>query len=133
MSNKWRHLLAIELGLLKLNKVSNVTLLPETPQPEKTKSRPKRLRALFSKYDHLFHGVGKVPDYKVHLHIDKTVQPTIQKARRIPFTMRAKLSDELRRLKSLDIIESVTGRTSLVSPVVCFPQAQQPRPNPSLC
>ena len=122
---------AIELGLLKLNKFSNVTSLPETPLPEKTaptstRSRPKRLRALFSKYVHLFHGVGKVPDYKVHLHIDKTVQPTIQKARRIPFTMGTKLSDELRRLESLDIIESVTGPTSWVSPVVCFPKPNNP-------
>ncbi len=90
---------AIDLGLLKLNKVSNVTCTsqPEIPLPEKnvptnTKSRPKRLRALFSKYNHLFQGIGKVPDYKVHLHIDKTVPPTIQKARRIPFTMRTKLS-----------------------------------------
>ena len=121
----------IELGLLKLNKVSNATSLPETPQPEKTaptstKSRPKRLKALFSKYDHLFHGVGKVPDYKVHLHTDKTVQPTIQKARRIPFTMKAKLSDELRRLESLDIIESLTGPTSWVSAVVCFPKPNNP-------
>ena len=44
----------------------------------------------------LFQGIRKIPDYKVHLHIDKTVQPTIQKARRIPFTMRDKLSKELR-------------------------------------
>ncbi|CAB4044201.1 Hypothetical predicted protein, partial [Paramuricea clavata] len=122
---------AIDLGLLKLNKIAFVTSQPETHQPKKnapanTKSRPKRLRTLFSKYDHLFQGIGKVPDYKVHLHIDKTVQPTIQKARRIPFTMRTKLSEELRRLESLDIIESVTGPTSWVSPIVCFPKPNNP-------
>jgi hypothetical protein len=122
---------AIDLGLLKLNKISIVTSQPETHQPKKhaptnTKSRPKRLRALFSKYDHLFQGIGKVSDYKVHLHIDKTAQPTIQKARRIPFTMRTKLSQELRRLESLDIIESVTGPTSWVSPIVCFPKPNNP-------
>ena len=42
---------AIDLGLLKLNKISIVTSQPETHQPKKnaptnTKSRPKRLRAL---------------------------------------------------------------------------------------
>ena len=122
---------AIDLGILKLNRVSNVTSQPKTPTTPSnnvpnTKSRPKRLRSLFSKYDHLFQGIGKIPDYKVHLHIDKTVQPTIQKPRRIPFTMREKLSQELRRLESLDIIESVTGPTSWVSPVVCFPKPNNP-------
>ena len=34
---------------------------------------PKRLRSLFSRYDNLFQGSGKIPDYKVYLHIDKTV------------------------------------------------------------
>jgi hypothetical protein len=115
---------AIDLGLLKLNKVSNVSCNsqpeippPEIPPPEKnvptnTKSRPKRLRALFSKYDHLFQGIGKVPDYKVHLHIDKTVPPTIQFI--------------LRRLESLDIIESITGPTSWASPIICFPKPNNP-------
>jgi hypothetical protein len=63
------------------------------------------LRALFAVNEYLFQGIGKVPDYKVHLHIDKTAQPTIQKARRISFTMRTKLSEELRRLESFDRIE----------------------------
>ena len=92
----------------------------------KTANHDLRWRSLFSMYDHLFQGIGKIPDYKVHLHIDKTVQPTIQKARRIPFTMRDKLSKELRRLESLDIIESVTGPTSWVSPIVCFPKPHNP-------
>ena len=122
---------AIDLGILKLNRVSNVISQPNTPKSPQntlsnTKSRPKRLRSLFSKYDHLFQGIGKIPDYKVHLHIDKTVQPTIQKARRIPFTMRSKLSKELRHLESLDIIETVTGPTSWVSPIVCSPKPNNP-------
>ena len=117
---------AIDLGILKLNRVSNVTSQPPQSTSSYTKSRSKKLRSLFSKCDNLFQGIGKIPDYKVHLHIDKTVQPTIQKARRIPFTMRDKLSKELRRLESLDIIESVTGPTSWVSPIVCFPKPHNP-------
>ena len=119
------------MGILKLNRVSNVTSQPKTPTIPShtlpnTKSRPKRLRSLFSKHHHLFQGIGKIPDDKVNLHIDKTVQPTIQKAHKIPFTMRDKLSQELHRLESLDIIESVTGPTSWVSPVACFPKPNNP-------
>ena len=40
--------------------------------------------------------------------------------------MRSKLSKELRRLESLDIIETVTGPTSWVSPIVCFPKPNNP-------
>ena len=48
---------AIDLGILKLNRVSNFTSQPNTPKSPRntlsnTKSRPKRLRSLFSKYDH---------------------------------------------------------------------------------
>ena len=47
---------AIDWGILKLNRVSNVTSQPNTPKSPRntlsnTKSRPKRLRSLFSKYD----------------------------------------------------------------------------------
>ena len=40
--------------------------------------------------------------------------------------MRSKLSKELRRLESLDIIETVTGPTSWVSPIVRFPKPHNP-------
>ena len=40
-----------------------------------------------------------------------------------PFTMRSKLSKELQHLESLDVIETVTGPTSWVSPIVCFPKS----------
>lgn len=126
---------AIDLGLLKLNNVSDDTSLPnqpptksdEKPTPNnKPKPKPKRLRSLFSKYDHLFQGVGKFKDYKVHLHIDQSVPPTVQQARKIPFAMRKKVSKELKRLESLDIIESVKGPTTWVSPIVCFPKPNNP-------
>ena len=40
--------------------------------------------------------------------------------------MRSKLSKELRHLESLDIIETVTGPTSWVSPIVCSPKPNNP-------
>lgn len=40
--------------------------------------------------------------------------------------MRKRLSKELKRLESLDIIESIKGPTTWVSPVVCFPKPNKP-------
>ena len=85
------------------------------------------MRSLFSKYDHLFQGIFQGTGIEKFIYIlIKLSRPTIQKARRIPFTMRDKLSKELRRLESLDIIESVTGPTFWVSPIVCFPKPHNP-------
>lgn len=79
---------AIDLELIKVNLVSKflreVSEQKNITHSSDTKKRPKRLGSLFSKYDHLFQGVGKLKDYKVHLHIDKSIPPTVQAARRVP-------------------------------------------------
>ena len=80
------------------------------------------LRALSSKYDNLFHEIGKSLINK-YIYTLTNCLTTIQKACRIPFTMRTKLSNEFKRLESLDIIESVTDPTSWVSPIVCIPKS----------
>jgi hypothetical protein len=43
--------------------------------------------------------------------------PVTQPHRRIPFHLRKKVEDELKRLEKLDIIEKVDGPTPWVSPI----------------
>jgi hypothetical protein len=45
------------------------------------------------------------------IHIDKNIVPVTQPHRRIPFHLRKKVEDELKRLEELDIIEKVDGPT----------------------
>lgn len=77
-------------------------------------------------YPDLFKGVGCLKDFQVHLHVDPQVQPVAQPHRRIPFSMRKPVEEELERLQSLDIIEKAEGPTPWVSPVVLVPKPHDP-------
>jgi hypothetical protein len=90
------------LGLITVN-IAAVTKKDETSEYQ-------------DRYPKLFAGVGKLKDYKAHIHIDPEVRPIAQPHRRIPFHLRQKVEKELERLQELDIIERVQGPTPWVSP-----------------
>ena len=70
------------------------------------------------KHPKVFQGIGKLKDYKLKLHIDETAIPVAQKVRRVPFSLRSKVTDKVNELLEMDIIERVDGPTTWVSPVV---------------
>ena len=55
--------------------------------------------------------------------MDESVEPDIQKTRRIPYGLRSKVEKKLAQLEELDIIERAKGPTSFVSPIVVVPKA----------
>ena len=55
--------------------------------------------------------------------MEKDVKPVVQKARRIPFSLRQKVEKKIEELEALNIIERADGPTSFVSPIVV------PKPN----
>ena len=70
----------------------------------------------------LFRGIGKLKGVEVKLHINPSVPPVAQPARRIPFHLRKKVEQELHKLEQQDIIERVEGPTPWVSPLVVIPK-----------
>ncbi len=78
--------------------------------------------ALIEKYAKIFDGIGELKGCTVKLHIDETVPPVAQPARKIPFHMRQKVSDALKKLESEGIIEKTNGPTPWVSPLVVIPK-----------
>jgi len=70
----------------------------------------------------LFKGVGKLKNFELTLHIDNDIPPKKQPIRRIPYHTKTKVSEELTRLKSLDIIEPVDGPTTWLNPIVVIPK-----------
>ena len=60
----------------------------------------------------VFQRTGKLKDCEVKLHIDKTVPPVAQSARKIPFHLRRKVSAELKELEQQGTIEKVEGPVS---------------------
>jgi hypothetical protein len=81
---------------------------------------------LVKQYEHLFQGVGKMRDVEIKLHIDPNVPPIAQPERRIPFHLRNKVAEELKRLEENDIVEDATGPTPWVSPIVAAPKPKNP-------
>ncbi|CAB4038802.1 Transposon Ty3-I Gag-Pol poly [Paramuricea clavata] len=74
------------------------------------------------KFPHLFHGIGKLHNFEAKLHVDSSVPPVAQPARRIPFHLRRKVSAALKQLEKDDIIEKVEGPTPWISPLVVIPK-----------
>jgi hypothetical protein len=110
---------ALALNLIKLT--INAT---ENQQPEVQEEN--KLKQLLDKYNDRYHGVGKLKDCQVHLHINETVTPSAQPHRRIPFHLRKGLEQELTRFEHEGIIEKVHGPTPWVSPLVVVPKPKNP-------
>ena len=86
-------------------------------------SKKKVTEKLLSKYHKVFEGVGKYKKDQVHLLINDKVSPVPQKAMRIPYKMREKVSNELEMLRQQDIIEDVKDEpTPWISPIVVVPK-----------
>ena len=68
-----------ELNVLQT--VQQVTSLPSQPEA-------KTPADLSEEYDDLFHGLGKLMNYRVKLHFDEDITPVAQPHRRVPFHVR---------------------------------------------
>ncbi|CAC5374989.1 unnamed protein product [Mytilus coruscus] len=95
------------------------------PQISRALNRNKH-ELLCEQYKDIFHGLGKLKDTQVKIHIDNTVKSIVQPHRRIPFHVRKQVEAELERLERLDIIERVHGPTPWVSPIVVAPKPKSP-------
>ena len=84
-----------------------------------------KIKSLKTKYNDIFTGVGKLKDVKVKLHIDNSVKSVAQPFRRTPFHVREQIKQQLQMDEDNDIIESSTGPTPWVSPVVVIPKKTQ--------
>jgi hypothetical protein len=112
---------AVELGVLKMcdspGEVNSVKIGRES---ESAKSHD--FDELRVKYSKCFEGVGKLKDFQLDLHIDESVKPVAQPLRRLPYSLRKGVEKKLQELLDLDIIESVQGPSSWVSPPVVVPK-----------
>ena len=112
---------SIDLNFLtvKVNNVKTKSTFTKLASQEKVSPR---LKPMVTKYDKVFHGVGKLTDVQVHLHINKEIKPVVQPTHRIPFAIRKKVESELLRLQKEDIIEPAKGPSLWISPIVAFPK-----------
>ena len=68
----------------------------------------KTLDEILSNYDEVFHDdLGTLEGVTAKLHVDTSASPLFHKARPVAFALRPKIEEELGRLQSLGVIESV--------------------------
>ena len=80
------------------------------------------VESLKAKFPGVFSGVGRLKNYQLKLHIDPQVTPVVQKMRRIPFSLKDKVTAKVNELLENDIIGRVEKPTTRISPVVVAPK-----------
>ncbi|MCG7879290.1 MAG: RNase H-like domain-containing protein, partial [Candidatus Thiodiazotropha endolucinida] len=104
------HKTATELGLLRIGVPEDIaTVNTETER-------------ILASYQDRFEGLGKLKDFELKLHVDESVKPVAQPARKIPFKMRSQVERKLKELEAQDVIERVQGPTPWVSALVPIPK-----------
>ena len=76
------------------------------------------MESLKAKFPGVFSGAGRLKNYQLKLHIDPQVTPVVQKMRRIPFSLKNKVTAKVNELLENGIIERAEGPTTWISPVV---------------
>ena len=111
----WKTSQALRL-LQTIQQVKDLSSKPDTKGPAN----------LIEEYDDLFHGLGKLKNYQVKLHIDEVVPPVAQPHRRVPFHVPKQLEEQLRRDEELGVMARIEGPTPWVSPIVVAPKPKSP-------
>ena len=62
---------------------------------------------LASRFPEAFRDFGKVIGYNHRPNVDTMVKPVTQKLRRLPLTLREQVSEELRHLEEIDVVEKI--------------------------
>ena len=83
---------------------------------------PVSTKRILRHHKSVFEGSGLLKDFRLQLHIDKSVTPVQQPIRRVPYHTKCKVENELNRLLKLSLIEPVNGPTSWSNPFVPVPK-----------
>ena len=70
---------------------------------------------ILTEYPEIFHGLGKLKNYKHHIKVNESVSPVVHPPRRVPFAIYDKVKKELKRMESMDVIQKVNEPTEWVS------------------
>ena len=115
-------------NIVKLKKISTIKdfrfgTFPSISGSGYTFYRPPTTDEIIGSYQDRFTGLGKLKDFKLELHVDESIKPVAQTARKILFKMKKQLEHKLKDLEDSDVIEKVQGPTPWVSHLVVVPKA----------
>ena len=129
---------SLALGLIKIDKSEHMCWTVNNKEngnaqnkeitASETRTDPECLRNIIEKHKkRVFqNNIEKIKDYSVRLHIDPSVPSLAQREQQIPFALRDKVNEELKRLEKEGIIEDVTGEpTPWLNPLVIVPKGER--------
>ena len=99
------------LGLVKFCNTIGASISKETDVLK------KKAGEIIKEFKEVFQGYGRL-EGEVHLEIDQSIRPTIQKARRIPVAFKKNLKEGLHMLEASDIICKEDSHTEWVSNIL---------------
>ena len=106
---------ATKLGLLHIGMINTLSLDQANIPQENTDT-------IIRSFEDRFKGTGRLKDFQLDLHVDKSVTPVAQPLHQIPFKMRTQVENKIAELEKNDIIEKTSGPTPWVSNVVAVPK-----------
>ena len=128
---------SLSLGLINIDKSEHMCFTidnkkndnaqKEEMKANETRTYPACLRHIIEKHKKCVfrNNIGKIKKYNVKLHIDPSVASVAQRERQIPFALRDKVNEELKRLANKGIIEDVTAEpTPWLNPLVILPKRE---------
>ena len=81
-----------------------------------------RLNSLLREYKDIFEGTGALKNFELTIQINPSVQPCVQKPRRLLFLMKKQVEAEIQKLLDQDFIELMNSSPEWASPLVCVPK-----------
>ena len=81
-----------------------------------------RLNSLLREYKDIFEGTGALKNFELIIQIDPSLQPCVQRPRRLPFLMKKQVETEIQKLLDQDLIQPVNFSPKWVSLLVCVPK-----------
>ena len=81
-----------------------------------------RLNSLLHEYKDIFECMGTLKNFELNIQLSDSVQPYVQKPRRLPFLIKKQVENEIQKLLKQDFIEPVTSSPKWVPPLVFVPK-----------
>ena len=89
---------------------------------DQTNNSQENTESIVKSFEDVFKGTGRLKDFQLDLHVDKSVTPIAQPLRQTPFKMKKQIEDKIDELEKNDIIEKTSGPTPWVSNIAAVPK-----------
>ena len=96
---------AVQLGVLSFNSKPQVLHPVSMINTTNPTVGHNEIQEILASYPNNFSGLGKLKDYKVSLHIDKSVKPKVDPPRAMPYHIRDRVSKIISEMCENDVIE----------------------------